>query len=233
MQFNAKKCNIMRIGNVTRTFFYNINQCILEEVTQSTYLGVTITNNLSWSPHISSIVSKAHQRLGFIRRNLRGSPYKCREVAYKSLVRSQLEYSATIWDPTLKKDAYSLERVQNMSARWARGQYGVVSVTQLLRELHWASLADRRRHSRLTLIFKILNGLAAVPPADIDIVLSERRHHKDHQKKIDRPRASHKHSPLWNTTSFRTIPEWNSLPANTAEADSLSSFKGRLAALSP
>ena len=151
----------------------------------------------------------------------------------KSLVRSQLEYSATIWDPTLKKDAYSLERVQNMSARWARGQYGVVSVTQLLRELHWASLADRRRHSRLILIFKILNGLAAVPPADIDIVLSERRHRKDHQKKIDRPRASHKHSPLWNTTSFRTIPEWNSLPANTAEADTLSSFKGRLAALSP
>ena len=233
MQFNAKKCNIMRTGNVTRTFFYNINQCILEEVTQSTYLGVTITNNLSWSPHISSIVSKAHQRLGFIRHNLRGSPYKCREVAYKSLVRSQLEYSATIWDPTFKKDAYSLERVQNMSARWARGQYGLLSVTQLLRELHWASLADRRRHSHLILIFKILNGLAAVPPADIDIVLSERRHRKDHQKKIDRPRASHKHSPLWNTTSFRTIPEWNSLPANTAEADTLSSFKGRLAALSP
>ena len=89
-----------------------------------------------------------------------------------------------------------MERVQNKSARWTRGEYGAMSITQLLRELHWALLADRRRHSRLILIYKILNALAAVPPADIDIVLAERGHGKDHQK-IDCPRAPHKHSPLF------------------------------------
>ena len=114
MQFNAKKCNIMRIGNVTWSFFYNINQCILEEVTQSTYLGITITNNLSWSPHLPSIVSKAQKRLGFLHRNFRGSPYKWKEVACKSLVQSQLEYSTTLWHPTLKKDVHIIERVQNV-----------------------------------------------------------------------------------------------------------------------
>ena len=39
------------------------------------YLGVTLTLDLSWSQHVATIVNKAHQRLGFIRRNLRGSPF--------------------------------------------------------------------------------------------------------------------------------------------------------------
>ena len=36
-------------------------------------------------------------------------------------------------------------------------------------------------------------------------------------------------SPLWKNPIFRSIPEWNSLPAATAEADALLAFKSRLA----
>ena len=41
-----------------------------------------ISSDMSWSSHSSSIVHKAHQRLGFIRRNLRGSPFTNRDIAY-------------------------------------------------------------------------------------------------------------------------------------------------------
>ena len=102
----------------------------------------------------SSFAHKAHQRLGFVHRNLRGAPYKYRETAYQCLVRSQLEYCATVWDPTLKKDINSLEQVQRKAARWACGECGVASVTGLLKKLGWSELADRRWHQRLTLIYK-------------------------------------------------------------------------------
>ena len=42
----------------------------LEVVDGSMYLGVTLTDNLSWSKHVSDTAGKAHGSLGFLRRNL-------------------------------------------------------------------------------------------------------------------------------------------------------------------
>ena len=138
------------------------------------YLGVTLNEDLSWSPHISAVVVKAHQRLGFIRRNLRGSPFKSRETPYISLVRSHLDYCASIWDPHLKQDSNDLEKVQRKAAHSARGQYGITSVTGLLRDLKWQPLADRRRDQRLTLLYKILNGHISIQPDSVNLVRSKR-----------------------------------------------------------
>ena len=128
------------------------------------YLVVTLTHDLSWSQHVATIISKAHQRLGFIRHNLRGSPYKCRETAFIALTRSQLEYCFSIWDPILNKDSDSIEKVQRKAARWARGMYGSVSVTQLLKDLKWRPLADLRCDHRIILSYKILHGSVNTRP---------------------------------------------------------------------
>ena len=61
MRFNTKKCNIMHVGNYNSSHFYQLNSEILKEVKDAKYLGLTITNDMKWSPHISSIASKAHQ----------------------------------------------------------------------------------------------------------------------------------------------------------------------------
>ena len=233
MKFNTSKCHILRVGNTKWTGFNHLNNDILTEVDNANYLGVLFTNDMSWSPHISSIVSKAHQRLGFIRQNLRGSLFNCREIAYTSLVRSQLEYSSVIWNPTLKKGANSIEHVQRIAARWARGQYGIISVSQLLKDLKWAPLTDRWWHHRLILLYKILNHRLAVPPEDVDIKRALRPPRQGHSQQLQRPRAGAKSSLLWHSTTFRTIPEWNSLPAPVAEADTVVTFKCQLALSSP
>ena len=206
----------------------------LSNVQEANYLGVTLTSDMTWASHISSVASKAHQRLGSIRRNLWGAPYKHRATAYTSLVRPKLEYCAAIWDPTAKRSIDILERVQRQSARWALMQYGAASVTKLLKDLRWAELVDRRRDQRLALFFKLLNGYVAVSPAEIDIVRATRPARLPlNQDNLRRPQARFKASPLWHSTVFRTIPEWNNLPATVAEASSPSSFMSRLAALTP
>ena len=234
MKFNTKKSHIMQIANRSGPRFYELDNSILSNVQDAKYLGVTLTSDMTWTSQISAMTSKAHQRLGFVRRNLRGAPYKHRAAAYTSLVRSHLEYCGVIWDPTTKREIDKLERVQRQSARWARGQYGITSVTKLLKDLQWAELADRRRDQRLALFYKLLNGLIAVPPDEIDIVRATRPARLPlNQLNLCRPRASRKASPLWHSTVFRTIPQWNSLPATVAEACSPSTFKSRLAALNP
>ena len=91
-----------------------------------------------------------------------------------------------------------------------------------------------KTHQRLTLFYMIIHDLIAILPDKVGIQRAARpARHPRNQDNLQRPRASYKASPLWNSTVFRTIPQWNSLPAAIAEADSLSSFKSRLTEYQP
>ena len=50
MQFNVKKCYTMSISHkkVPLAFSYRMNGCVLERVKNYPYIGVTISDNLSW-----------------------------------------------------------------------------------------------------------------------------------------------------------------------------------------
>ena len=96
--------------------------------------------------NIDVITSKANFKLSFLRRNLKGCPEKLRETAYFSLVRSFLEYSATVWHPRQKYNSDKLEMVQRRAARFVKGRYGMFeSVTQMLEQLTWIPLSKKTR----------------------------------------------------------------------------------------
>ena len=63
------------------------------------YLGITLSNDLEWSKHIATMTNKANSKLLFLHRNLKGCPEKLMQTAYFSLIRSFMEYGATVWDP--------------------------------------------------------------------------------------------------------------------------------------
>ena len=84
------------------------------------------------------------------------------------LVRSRLEYCCAIWHPHLAKDRDNLEAVQRRAARFVTQDYSRdTSVTQLLKDLHWLQLKDRRRDIRLSLMYRIVMGKVVVPVNDI------------------------------------------------------------------
>ena len=132
LKFNVSKCSMLHLARtVSRPVrFYTLGGEVLSSDSEAKYLGITLSDNYGtrssqWRAHILETVSKANQRLGFLRRNLKGSPYKLREMAYLSLVRSSLEYCGSIWDPTVKQEVDMVEVVQRRAARWARGAYYV------------------------------------------------------------------------------------------------------------
>ena len=75
------------------------------------YLGITITDNMDWGQYISEISSRATKILGFFGRNLAFAPRSTKEVAYKTLVQPELEYSAPIWNPYSKLQFNQIEKV--------------------------------------------------------------------------------------------------------------------------
>ncbi len=242
LRFNVGKCNMMHLARQVEKpcRFYTLGGEVLKSTSDAAYLGVTLSNKYgtrssAWKSHIDLVVTRANQRLGFLRRSLRGAPYKMREMAFQALVRSTLEYGGAIWDPTTAKEVSRLEMVQHRGARWVRGARGVLSVTALLKDLGWASLADRRRNQRLTLFYKLLDNTIDIDTSELGLVHlkdTDRRITKSyHREKLVPLRASDRHSPLWTGTVLRTISDWNSLPTTALDsftAGSLTSFKSQL-----
>ena len=57
-----------------------------------------------------------------------------------------------------------------MSARWVTPDYQrTSSVTQMIKDLNWRFLEQRRIDSRLTIMYKITYNLLATPAADYPI----------------------------------------------------------------
>ena len=145
---------------------YNMNGRPIEVTASHTYLDIGMNNKLSWAEHISNTDSKANNVLGLLRRNLDSCSPFVKETAYKSLVRSRLEYCSSIWDPYHQEYENKLESVQRIDARFV---YEVLRrqshVSDMLRDLNWKTLEDRRTISRLTLLYKSVHSIV---PINID-----------------------------------------------------------------
>jgi len=81
-------------------------------------------------------------------------------------VRPQLEHASSVWDNSVKSNINKVESVQRNAARFTCRDYRRISiVTAMLRKLQWDSLQQRRARSRVLMLYRIRNGLVAIPPA--------------------------------------------------------------------
>ena len=231
MAFHPGKCKNLSISRKRKLHQsqYQLHGHELETVTKAKYLGVTLTNNMSWSEHINAITAKANKTLGFLKRNVKISSQNIKEIAYKTYVRPILEYASSVWDPSEEQSIQLIERVQRRAARFVLRRYrNTSSVSAMLHHLQWPSLQHRRKLARLTMLYKIRHGLACAE-------LSEKL-----QPPPPRLRRGHNHQfyPIGCRTKYmqnsflpRTIKEWNTLPQSVVEAPSLASFVSRASAL--
>ena len=231
MSFNPAKCHTLHVTRRrTPTYHsYMLRGHSLLPVDQATYLGVILNPKLTWSPHIQHITSRANQSLGFIRRNLRFAPPSIRENAYKALVRPRLEYSSTVWAPHQHQDSAALERVQRRAARFVTGRYrNRSSVTDMMHELGWDTLEQRRLKARATMTYKACHDLIAIPVHHLQSCPTHPRlTRRTHQQHIP---IRHARTDYLMFSFFYHAPViWNSLPADWLAAPSLDSFKSRLA----
>ena len=167
MSFNVKKCVTMTITNkktrISADSPYNIRGVPLDEVTTAKYLGVTLSENLSWKPHINEICTKAGNTLSFLRRNFSRANTSIKSRMYTTLVRPQMEYACAVWDPHSKVNKDKLDKVQRRAARFAHSKYSRRdSVTAMLTALAWPSLEERRRTSRLNHFQNAVSGKSAL-----------------------------------------------------------------------
>lgn len=221
MEFHPGKCQILTVTNKKKPikFDYTLHGHPLEKVSESKYLGITFRKDLNWNSHVSNTASKAHKTLGFLRRNLQVSSKSVKERSYFIYVRPILEYCSTVWDPYRANQIHQLDMVQRQAARFVHSRYRRrSSVTNMLGNLNWQSLQDRRLHTRLTLFYKMQNNLICTHPSQYLVPRTN----------TETPMYYVPHSRIdAHSFSFfpRTARVWNRLPAESLTAPTLEAFK--------
>ena len=96
------------------------------------------------------------------------------------------------------------------------------SITEMLSELNWPSLQERRKQARLILLYKIVNHLLVVPNRCLPSLnqTATRAHHDQKFNQIQSSVNTYLYSFL-----PRTIPQWNSLHIPNLSTVDLETFK--------
>ena len=232
MSFKPSKCTIIRITSGKKRkksafqSSYTLHSHVFEVTDASKYLGVKVTDDLTWSKHISEVAGKANRILGFLRRNFKQCTKEVKTATYTTMVRPVLDYAFTVWDPHHQGDIKILEQVQRRAARYVYNDYTTRTpgcVTAMVKDIGWESLEDRRSIARLSLLYKMHHGLVDV---DTSSYLQQGDSRTRGRRGFFQERINNE--VYFNSFFPRTIQEWNNLPGDITAATSLEEFRASL-----
>lgn len=234
LTLNATKSKFMLFGNNRSPKYRNVQDLSividvdhLERVESFKYLGVTIHQCMSWSEHIDSLSKKVNQRLGIIRRVKYLLPMSARITLYNTLVVPLLDYADVIWgDKNNETIMNQLQILQNRAAKIILNRPKDSSASEALQLLNFETLAVRRKKHRAIYMYRIVNNLINF---DFNIFSRNRDIHSYNTRgntnfRLPRVKTN------WGkqTVLYHAASEWNTLPENIRDSNTLAIFKSHL-----
>jgi len=121
LSISVEKCCVMDLGPVEKSLTFSVDGIMLPVMSSCHGLDVTVSQDLSFSEHISSIVYKAHLRANAVHRCFESCSINLLLCAYIVYVRPLLKHNTVIWSPNLKYDIEAIEWVQRQFTKWIPG----------------------------------------------------------------------------------------------------------------
>ena len=139
------------------------------------------------------------------------------------MIRPVLEYGDVLYDNCPAYLGQQLEKVQRQAALICTGGYKHTDYKNLLKELNWQSLSDRRKLHKLVIFYKIKNNIY---PGYLSKFLNQNQNSNYNLRNTRnlRPRYSRLQKSI-NSYFPSTVRLWNNLSRNTQESPSVNNFK--------
>jgi hypothetical protein len=224
LKFNVDKCKVLHCGRNNTKFEYKLNSKDLEVITEERDLGVVFNEPFDFSSFILAMISKANQKIGWIKRNILSRDALVISTVYKTLIRPHVEYCTQAWAPVARHGNWNfilkLESIQRKVTKIVNGLEDF-TYEQRLKSLGLTTLLERRMRGDLIETFKILNGINNYGSQFFNV--SHRTGNL-----TSRPISKTKTTRQLDFFSNRVIKYWNKLPINVKNSSSVNSFKNNL-----
>ena len=138
------------------------------------------------------------------------------------------EYASSAWDPYTTDCVKELEAVQRRASRFIKGDYRTTSSTsQIIQDLGWQSLQQRRSDIKLAMVYRITHGLVDIPASAYfhPVTSSTRGHSLRYFQQYCRTKV------YLHSFFHSGIRLWNQLLESIVTSETLEDFKRGLASL--
>ena len=136
----------------------NCHQTRLPACTAAKYLGLTITEQLTWDHHIHDITAKVNRKVGALWRTRPSLSQKARVQYLKSVVMSDLLYGSVAYSTSLSACALGKLRLQNRAIRAVFSLPPTSSVRHQRESISPRKIEETQHHQLIDLIWRGLNG---------------------------------------------------------------------------
>ena len=196
----------------------------IERVISYKFLGVHVEESLSWDTNISEISKKVAKALGALRRLKPICPHQILVSNYKSLILPNFDYCSAVWGCIGPGLTRKLQKLQNRAARIITGSSYDIRSAQILSDLDWPNLAQRRANHLEKLMFKTMNNEVLEYISEKFVLRNLNHNHNlrgsKHNIFIPRPNTE----ALKKAFSYRGAISWNGLSAEAKQATSFAQF---------
>ena len=139
------------------------------------------------------------------------------------MIRPKLEYAATLWSPSTKKNIKKLERIQRAMTKLAPA-LSDLSYEERLSRLELPTLEQRRERGDLLTIYRIMKNMEVLDREDL--LKWETRNTRGHGRKLRKD--NYRRNLKKNSFPHRVVDVWNNLDKTIVCAKTIHEFKTKL-----
>ena len=226
MKFHPKKCKVLSVSLKSPNYYilpfdrfsYELDNDIIEYVTEQIDLGVTLTNRMAWERHQDKIITKANRQLGMIRRTC----HFVKNIAQKrslyiAIVRSLFEHCGEIWGRNVVTTINKFESIQKQAVKWILAEGNKKYIEQECHsKLHMLELLPLHYFSvvkKLKLFHNIVNETSCIT---MPAYLIKKRSSRTVDTRCNFEISPHIKLPIIRSFGSSFFPSstelWNSLP---------------------
>ena len=149
-----------------------LNQTQIAGINPHKHLGIIFSNECTWHEHLELVKFKAWKRINTMRKLKFQLDVKFLQTIYFSFIRPLLEYADVVWNNCTQYESNELDKILNEAARIVTCATKLASINSLHTETGWETLGSRRKIHKLTMFYKMKNGLcpdylASLVPATV------------------------------------------------------------------
>ena len=224
----ASERTLRALDDEDRCLNLKLNGTTLQQVSFCPYLGVQLDNSLKWSAHIPNLCKNLAQKVGLLNRLRKTLNKSMLNKLYLTTIQPRIDYAISVWGYCPENYKEHIRRLQHRAARIVCNNFDYVNVRghDLMSQLRWQTIEQRRDYFTATLMHRCINGEAPVRLTN-ELVMTADAHNFHTRAAINgNVKVPKPHTELFrNSFKYRGPMLWNSLPPELKNISNIDVFK--------